>query len=223
MAYRAGNSFLKIVMNIPTKITVSRIVLIGLMLIGLFVIGFIPNFPQVYVGNTQISLVYLVCFCVFVVAALTDKLDGYLARKWNQVTDLGKFLDPVADKLLVDSCLIYLSVVSAIAPTNIIIPVYCTIIMILRDLVVDSLRFIAAGKGKVLAANIFGKIKTVCQMVAIPLFWLNDWPFSYFDAAWGYGKISYIFMYIATAASLLSGVIYVVQNLSVFKEEKNGN
>jgi CDP-diacylglycerol--glycerol-3-phosphate 3-phosphatidyltransferase len=207
-------------MNIPTKITVSRIVLIGIMLVGLLVIGFIPNFPVVYLGDTAISLVYFVCFWVFVVAALTDKLDGYLARKWNQVTDLGKFLDPVADKLLVDSCLIFLSVPNLIAPNNIVIPVFCTIVMILRDLVVDSLRFIAAGKGQVLAANIFGKIKTVCQMVAIPLFFLNDWPFSYFDATWGYGRLSYIFMFIATFASLLSGVIYVVQNRSVFKEEK---
>lgn len=207
-------------MNIPTKITVSRIVLILLMLLGLFVLSFIPNLPIVYLGNTGINLVYFVCFWVFVVAALTDKLDGYLARKWNQVTDLGKFLDPVADKLLVDSCLILLTVPSFLGPSNILIPVFCTIIMILRDLVVDSLRFIAAGKGKVLAANVFGKIKTVCQMVAIPLFFLNDWPFSLFDSSWGFGRVSYLFMFIATAASLLSGIIYVVQNRLVFREDK---
>ena len=207
-------------MNIPTKITVSRIVLIGVMLIGLFVLSFFPSLTIVYLGNTGINLVYFICFWVFVVAALTDKLDGYLARKWNQVTDLGKFLDPVADKLLVDSCLIFLSVPGFLGTTNIVIPVFCTIIMILRDLIVDSLRFIAAGKGKVLAANIFGKIKTVCQMVVIPLFFLNGWPFSLFDSAWGYGQISYLFMYVATLASLLSGIIYVYQNRAVFREDK---
>lgn len=210
-------------MNIPNKITLSRIVIVLAMLIALFVLDIVywaDPFTVPFLGKSGINLIDLIICIVFVLGALTDKLDGSLARKWNQVTDLGKFLDPVADKLLVDSCLIFLSVPNLIAPNNIVIPVFCTIVMILRDLVVDSLRFIAAGKGQVLAANIFGKIKTVCQMVAIPLFFLNDWPFSYFDATWGYGRLSYIFMFIATFASLLSGVIYVVQNRSVFKEEK---
>ncbi|MCI2111784.1 MAG: CDP-diacylglycerol--glycerol-3-phosphate 3-phosphatidyltransferase [Bacilli bacterium] len=205
-------------MNIPTKITVSRIVLIGVMLLGLFVISFIPDFPAAFLPGTQISLVYFVCFWIFAVAAVTDKIDGTLARKWHQVTDLGKFLDPVADKLLVDSSLIVLTVPALFAPDNILVPVYCTVIMIVRDLVVDSLRFIAAGKGKVLSANVFGKVKTVCQMVAIPLFFLNDWPFSYFDASWGLGRLSYVFMFVATLASLISGVVYLVQNRDVFKE-----
>src|SRR5574344_1851733 len=95
-------------MNIPTKITVSRIVLVGVMLIGLFVLEFIPNLSVPTLGNSGINLVYLICCIIFVIAALTDKVDGDLARKWHQVTDLGKFLDPVADKLLVDSMLIYL-------------------------------------------------------------------------------------------------------------------
>jgi len=207
-------------MNIPTKITVSRIVLIVLMLLGLFVLSFFSGLPVIYLGNTGINLVYFICFWIFVIAALTDKLDGYLARKWNQVTDLGKFLDPVADKLLVDSCLIFLTVPGFLGTTNIVIPVFRTIVMVLRDLVVDSLRFIAAGKGQVLAAYVFGKIKTVCQMVVIPLFFLNGWPFSLFDVSWGLGGISYILMYITTLASLLSGIIYVYQNRKVFREDK---
>jgi CDP-diacylglycerol--glycerol-3-phosphate 3-phosphatidyltransferase len=206
-------------MNIPTKITVSRIVLVGVMLIGLFVLEFIPNLSVPVLGNSGINLVYLICCIVFVIAALTDKVDGDLARKWHQVTDLGKFLDPVADKLLVDSMLIYLLIPHF--GQSLVIPVYCTILMVLRDLVVDSLRFIAAGKGKVLAANIFGKIKTVCQMVAIPVILLNGWPFIYFDASWGYGRIALILIYLATIASVLSGVIYVVQNLNVLKEDKH--
>jgi CDP-diacylglycerol--glycerol-3-phosphate 3-phosphatidyltransferase len=208
-------------MNIPTKITVSRIVLVAVMLVGLLVLSFIPDFPVVELGDSGINLVYFICFWIFVVAALTDKIDGDLARKWHQVTDLGKFLDPVADKLLVDSLLIILAVPSVLAPDNMLIPVACVLVMILRDLVVDSLRFIAAGKGVVLAANIFGKIKTACQMVAIPVFLLNDWPFSYFDSAWGYGRIAYLLIYVATAASLVSGLIYLVQNRAVLKEEKH--
>jgi CDP-diacylglycerol--glycerol-3-phosphate 3-phosphatidyltransferase len=207
-------------MNIPTKITVSRIVLVAVMLLGLFVLEFIPNLQIPLVGNTGISLVYFICFFIFVIAALTDKLDGDLARKWNQVTDLGKFLDPVADKLLVDSMLIYLMLPHFNA-NQMVIPVYCVIVMIIRDLVVDSLRFIAAGKGKVLAANIFGKIKTACQMVAIPVVLLNGWPFSYFDSSWGAWRLGLVLVYLATLASLLSGVIYVVQNFNIFKVEAN--
>jgi CDP-diacylglycerol--glycerol-3-phosphate 3-phosphatidyltransferase len=208
-------------MNIPTKITVSRIVLVAVMLLGLLVLSFIPNLTIPELGESGINLVYFICFWIFVVAAITDKIDGDLARKWHQVTDLGKFLDPVADKLLVDSMLIVLAVPSLLAPHNLLIPVACVIVMILRDLVVDSLRFIAAGKGVVLAANIFGKIKTACQMVAIPVFLLNDWPFSYFDQEWGYARIALLLIYVATAASLLSGIIYVVQNRAVLKEEKH--
>jgi phosphatidylglycerophosphate synthase len=101
-------------------------------------------------------------------------LDGYLARKWNQVTDLGKFLDPIADKLLVNSVLVFLAVPFAFAPNQIHVPVFCVILMIGRDLVVDALRFVAAKKNYVIAANMFGKAKTVAQMIALPFIFLNE-------------------------------------------------
>jgi hypothetical protein len=92
------------------------------------------------------------------------------------------------------------------------------LVMIIRDLVVDALRFIAASKGIVLAANIFGKLKTVFQMVAIPLVLLNGWPFSYFDLSWDPAlRIASFFVYAATLASFLSGMIYFIQNRKVFK------
>jgi CDP-diacylglycerol--glycerol-3-phosphate 3-phosphatidyltransferase len=209
-------------MNLPTKITVTRIVLVVLMLLGLFGLDIaylcVPDMAIPVYGDSGINLVYLVACVIFVVAALTDKLDGDLARKRNEVTDLGKFLDPVADKLLVDSMLIYLMVPHFGLSSQVTIPMVCVIIMILRDLVVDALRFIAAGKGVVLAANVFGKIKTVAQMVAIPLVLLNGWPFIYFDSSWGYGRLCLVFVYIATLASLVSGIVYIVQNRSVLKE-----
>ncbi len=207
-------------MNIPTKITVSRIILILSLLVFLLVLNYIPNLPLVYIGDERlgISLYYFLACIVFVIASSTDALDGYLARKWNQVTDLGKFLDPVADKLLVDSALIYL-ILPHFVDSTITISVFCVIVMIGRDLVVDAMRFIAAGKGKVLAANIFGKIKTVLQMVAIILVFLNGWPFTYFDSAFGAWRIANIFVYLATFASFMSGLIYVIQNIWVFKEE----
>ena len=142
------------------------------------------------------------------------------------MTDLGKFLDPVADKLLVNSMLIFLCAPSLFAPYNLeqtaLIPVWCVIIMVARDTVVDALRFIAAQKGVVVAANIFGKLKTVLQMVAIGAVLLNDFPFHYMypDHDNPYLTVTAFLVYAATLASLLSGVIYVIQNRKVFLGEK---
>lgn len=207
-------------MNLPTKITFSRIIAIILMIIGLFVLSFF-KFDLPILGNTNINLIFLIVCIFFIVASLTDFLDGYLARKNNQVTDLGKFLDPVADKLLVNSMIIFLSAPSVFAPyasTNISFNVWCVIIMIARDIVVDALRFIASSKNVVIAANIFGKMKTVLQMVAIVLVLLNGFPFSYFDSNWISGlHITDFVVYLATFVSFMSGVIYVIQNRKVLK------
>ena len=147
-------------MNLPTKITFSRIIATVILIVTLFVLSLIPNLSLPLLGNTRINLIFLIIFAFFAIASYTDHLDGKLARKNNQVTDLGKFLDPVADKLLVSSMLIFLCSPS-FAPYNheqvVFIPVWCVIIMVARDTVVDALRFIAAQKGKVIAANIFGK------------------------------------------------------------------
>lgn len=216
---------MKTKINLPTKITLARIVLVAVLLVVLLVFSILGRYglyEDIVLGDTGISLIYLIAFIVFVIAASTDAVDGHLARKWNMVTDLGKFLDPIADKMLVNSMLIFLCVPSSFASNQLTIPVFCVILMVLRDLVVDTLRFVAANKGVVLAANIFGKLKTVAQMVAIPVVLLNGFPFSYFDASWRvYGlSIANILIYIATILSILSGIIYVVQNKAVLKETK---
>ena len=212
-------------MNLPTKITFSRIVATILLIIALFVLSLIPNLSLPVLGNTRINLIFLIIFVFFVIASYTDHLDGKLARKNNQVTDLGKFLDPVADKLLVSSMLIFLCSTS-FAPYNheqvVFIPVWCVIIMVARDIVVDALRFIAAQKGTVIAANIFGKLKTVLQMVAIGAVLLNDFPFHYLypNNFNPYLTVTAFLVYFATLVSFLSGVIYVYQNRKAFIEEK---
>ena len=214
-------------MNTPTKITFARIIAIVAMIITLFVLSVIPNWKTIELGNTGINLVFLIIFVFFVVASFTDYLDGHLARKNNQVTDLGKFLDPVADKLLINSLVIFLVAPSVFAPyipgecyPVISFNVWCAILLVARDIVVDALRFIAANKGKVIAANIFGKAKTVLEMVAIGAVLLNGFPVRYFDKGWPAGlHIADFLVYLATAASVISGVIYVVQNRSVFKSE----
>ena len=220
-------------MNLPTKITVTRIIAILLMLLALFVMNLIPNWHTIELGNTGMNLVFLVIFVFFLIACYTDHLDGYLARKNNQVTDLGKFLDPVADKLLINSLVIFL-IAPILFARYIPYPqdggyiasfnVWCAIILVARDIVVDALRFVAANKGKVIAANIFGKLKTVLEMVAIGAVLLNGFPFRYFDAGWPNGlHVVDFLVYLATAASLISGIIYVIQNKHVFKEDKEEN
>ncbi len=199
-------------LNVPNKITISRIIIVFVMLIALFVLRFIPGLQFDNIGgDLNISPLYLAICIVFIIASITDKIDGDLARKNNEVTDFGKFLDPVADKLLVNSILIYLAI-PHFDDKQMVIPVYCIIIMIVRDLVVDALRLVAASKGTVLAANNWGKAKTVLQMVAIPLVLLNGFPFTYFDAEWGEGRVALWFVYAATIVSLVSGLIYVIQN-----------
>ena len=207
-------------MNIPTKITCARIALVVALLIGLFVVSVIPDLEVPTYGG--VNLVNLIAALVFILASTTDFLDGYLARKWKQVTNLGKFLDPVADKMLVDSMLIFFVFPWSYAPEQtLFIPVFCVIIMVVRDLVVDAIRFIAAQKGQVVAANIFGKLKTVSQMIAIPVIMLNGWPFSYFDSSWAAGlRIGSWLIYLATFFSAMSGIIYVIQNRSVLKEDR---
>ena len=215
-------------MNLPTKITVTRIIAIVAMIISLFVMNLIPDWKTIELGNTDINLVFLIIFVFFLVACYTDYLDGHLARKNNQVTDLGKFLDPVADKLLINSLVIFLIAPNMFAryiPDScqpvVSFNMWCAIILVARDIVVDALRFVAASKGKVIAANIFGKLKTVLEMVAIGVVLVNGFPFRYFDANWPQGlHIADFLVYLATLASLLSGIIYVVQNRHVFKEDK---
>ena len=211
-------------MNLPNKITLSRIVLIVAMIIAILVLACIPNFHVEPIGNSPVNPVYLAFCIVFIIAALTDMLDGKIARKYSLVSDFGKFLDPIADKLLNDGIMIFLLVPQAYAleqrrdPVMLTVLLVCVVVMIGRDLVVDGLRLVAVRKNVVIAANKYGKLKTVLQMVAIPMLLLNDWPFSYFDSSWPQAlQISNIFFYLATIMSVVSGIIYVAQNKRVFK------
>ena len=219
-------------MNLPTKITFSRIILVIILFLGLFIFDLcyqnfgsnwiIPNFgPE----GAPINLVYLIVFIVFVIAASTDYLDGYLARKNNEITDLGKFLDPIADKMLVNSTLIILCCGFSFLNNNqLIISPFIVILFVVRDLVVDGVRFMASKKNIVIAANIFGKLKTVFQMVAIALVLLNGFPFSYFDYNFINGlRIADFFVYIALFFSILSMIVYLYQNRKVFLNNDRNN
>jgi CDP-diacylglycerol--glycerol-3-phosphate 3-phosphatidyltransferase len=195
-------------MNLPNKITTFRMVCV-------VIIIFLLLFPWKMCGIempvlfNDVTLEYFLSFIIFVVASISDFLDGYIARKYNLVTTYGKFMDPIADKLLVNSTIIILA---SQIPSLVIVAV----VMIARDIVVDALRLIAVSRNKVVAANIWGKLKTVTQMVAICFVLLNDFPFSFIP--WDV-NVSLILCYVAGVCSLLSMVVYIIQNREVFKDE----
>lgn len=190
-------------MNLPNKITISRLIIAVIMI-------FFAVFPWANVGassilttlgNTGFTILDLILAILFVVGSATDAIDGKIARKYNLITNFGKFFDPLADKFLVNSALIFLACYGRI-------PALIIILMIGRDLAVDGIRFMAASKGEVIAANIFGKLKTVFQMVTIPFVMLNGFPFNYL-----FKEHTYIFLdvllRITCAMSLISGFIYL--------------
>jgi len=206
----------KINPKLPNYITIFRMVMVVIILILLLtpwqlIVGAVPNIFH------DVNLVYFVAFILFLIASISDFFDGYLARKYHLISNFGKFMDPIADKMLVNSLLILLLVKQAYAPLHMNVPLVAVIVMIARDLVVDGLRLVASERQIVLAANIFGKIKTVLQMSAISLILLNDWPFSLLYGTTPY--VSLVLIYLAAAVSLLSGIIYVGQNYKVLKDD----
>lgn len=185
-------------MNLANKLTMIRIFLVPIFLI--FMVAKIPYGREV-------------ATIIFIVASLTDKLDGYIARSRNQITNFGKFMDPLADKLLVTAALVSLVELQ-------IVPSWVAMIIIAREFAVSGLRTIAASEGKVIAASFWGKIKTVIQIIAIITALLNL----------SYEKISYInpilnmltniFMAAAVIITIISGVDYFVKNKDSIRIDK---
>ena len=201
-------------MNTPNKITITRFIL-TIILIAIMVFPYNScNINIPYLGNTGFNVFDLVGCIIFIVASRTDFVDGHLARKNNLVTDFGKFMDPLADKFLVNSSLIIL----AVQKSN-LLPVLIVVLMIGRDIAVDGIKLISAKKGRTVAANIYGKLKTVYQMIAIPVIFLNGFPFNYLLKENTY-IITIILASLACLMSLISGVIYIYQNRDMIKEAK---
>ncbi len=193
-------------MNLPNKLTISRVVmaiLIIIILLGGDYIGDLFGFeiPKLFVNETiVVDLKYIIAGFLFIAASLTDFLDGYIARKYNLVTDFGKLVDAIADKILVNSVLIILAAQGFIHP---IIPV----VVILRDSVVNSIKMLAASKGKVVAAIKSGKLKTACLMVGIVLTLFYNLPFEVWNIS-----VGKVLLLIATVLSVTSGIQYYTLN-----------
>ncbi|WP_106497559.1 CDP-diacylglycerol--glycerol-3-phosphate 3-phosphatidyltransferase [Lentibacillus sp. Marseille-P4043] len=192
-------------MNIPNRITLSRICLIPIFIILLSV----PfDWGEWQIGASELPVVDFVAALLFIIASTTDWIDGHYARKHNLVTNLGKFLDPLADKLLVSAALILL-VEMGLAPAWIVI------VIISREFAVTGLRLVAAGEGIVLAASKMGKLKTVTQIVAIAALLLHNFPFSYMSF-----PFASVMLYVALFFTVLSGYDYFVKNWNVMRDSK---
>lgn len=208
-------------LNLPNKITLLRIFMVPLFMI--FALPFpdillqTPFFMPVYSQLTSIKSFldqygnFIAAF-IFIVAAGTDSLDGYFARKRNEITALGQFLDPIADKLLVTGALIALVERQEITS-------WIVLIVVGRDLIVNGLRFIAAVDGKVIAASNWGKIKTLVQMIAIIAVMLNNFPLSYITD-FDFGSYA---MLAAVIVTIFSGIHYIAINKHVFLDKKKNS
>lgn len=174
-------------MNLPNKLTMFRVILIPVFIVVLMT-GLIADPLNRYIGTL-----------IFCVASFTDYLDGHIARKYNLVTNFGKFMDPLADKLLVSSALICMIEMGMLLA-------WIVIIIISREFIITGFRLIAAEGGLVIAASWWGKIKTVTQMIMIILLLLGV-----------QGIIATILIFLATLFTVISGVDYIVKNISILR------
>ena len=197
-------------MNLPNKLTILRIILVPFMMF-FYLADFIPY-----------GIGKLVALGIFIIASLTDMLDGKIARKHNLITNFGKFLDPIADKVLTSAVLFMIAIDKTIpAPWGVII----VTIIISREFIVAALRLIAASKGTVLAADMWGKVKTVMQMIALPVCMVLAYLLTcgLIVPAWlilTFKILSYSTLGLATILTVMSGVNYVVKNINCLKEDK---
>ncbi|TXC92205.1 CDP-diacylglycerol--glycerol-3-phosphate 3-phosphatidyltransferase [Metabacillus litoralis] len=192
-------------MNLPNKITISRI-----FLIPVFMLIMLAPFEwgTLTLGSESILLTHFIGAIIFIIASTTDWIDGYYARKLNMVTNLGKFLDPLADKLLVSAALIILVDLE-------LAPAWMVILIISREFAVTGLRLVLAGEGEVVAANMLGKIKTWAQIIAISALLLHNIPFEFINLP--FASIS---LWVATFFTVYSGWDYFIKNKQAFINSK---
>ena len=210
-------------MNLPNKLTVFRMILVPIFII----VGYVGM-----LGGLDLTTTFIIMDVIFIVASLTDKLDGTIARKNNLVTNFGKFLDPIADKILVISALVMLVEFGKL-------PAWIPIIVIIREFLVSGYRLIAVdNNGQVIAANIWGKLKTVTQMVAIILIFIDKHNFFDFIIRTGsksealvtslkiymstgefvFNIITSVIMLVSVIATIFSGITYLKGGKDLLKD-----
>lgn len=199
-------------MNLPNKLTIFRIILVPIMVI----IPFIPIQGELF----GVPLTWVIIDCIFIIAAATDKLDGYLARSRDEITTFGKFLDPIADKILVLTAMIMLVEANRL-------PAWIPIVVVFREFVVSGYRLVAVGNdGKVVAASVWGKLKTVTQMFALilALVDMNSYGAFVFGGLHGIqltlNVVASVLITISVIATAFSGYDYLKNAKGVLKKDK---
>ena len=191
-------------MNLPNRITITRIILVPIFM--LFIVPLSMNYDTQIAG---INIYSLIAAIIFVVASITDGLDGHIARSRNLITNFGKFLDPIADKLLISGALLTLVERGDVSS-------WVAMIIITREFIVTALRLVAASEGIVIAASKSGKIKTVTQIVAVTALITQNWPLTLIWS--GFSWFSVIALTLAVITTVYSGIEYVIKNKQVFTE-----
>ena len=191
-------------MNLANRLTVLRIVLIPFFIISFYVPTLMYN--SLTISEYKIPYANLLGLLIFLLAAITDFIDGYIARKYNMITDLGKFMDPLADKLLVTAALLILL-------ENALIPAWVVIIILAREFIVTGFRMVASSKGRVIAAGWLGKAKTVVQFIMVADLLLLNYPFELWNL-----PVDQILITLAVLLTIGSGVEYIYKDIDVLKE-----
>lgn len=182
-------------MNLPNKLSMFRVLLVPVLVV-VYYLG-----SRTLDVSANIMVIDYFLAPIFIVASLTDFLDGYIARKYNMVTVFGKFIDPLADKLIVMAALLVLNDAG-------IIPVWITVVILSREFIVTGIRLIAVGEGKVIAAGKLGKYKTASTMVGLVLLLLIPY--------WsGFSVSGFAFLYVGLALTVISGIDYFIKNKEI--------
>ncbi|MBU1142130.1 MAG: CDP-diacylglycerol--glycerol-3-phosphate 3-phosphatidyltransferase [Firmicutes bacterium] len=188
-------------MTTANKLTLLRVVMIPIMIVFIYM----KSMESPLGFFNDIMLNQLIFAILFIIASFTDLLDGYVARKYNQITTFGKFLDPIADKVLVMVAFLYLMILT---PDR--VPLWAVMIVIIREFAVTGVRLLAIERGKVIAASPYGKIKTASTMVALIIMLFNDFGLP--------ALIGDIIFWIAILFTLISGFDYLIKNKEVILE-----
>lgn len=194
-------------MNLPNRITLARIFMIPLLLVFLLIdVEWLSH--AIVIGSYVLPVNQLIAALLFIIAASTDGIDGYIARKYNLVTNLGKLLDPLADKLLVTGVLIALVGMGKC-------DVWIAVVIISREFAVTGLREVALLEGSVIAASSWGKAKTITQIIAISAVLLNNFPFE-----WLHVPFAEYALWAAAVITIYSGIDYFVKNKKILSFSK---
>lgn len=194
-------------MTLPNKLTLIRILVIPIMII-LFYVD--VDWLNSRVGTTYVTWLYLIEFCLFALASITDFFDGWIARKYKLVSSFGKFADPLADKMLVFTAMGIL-MVTYYEPGKVLIPMWVVMVILIREFMVSGIRMVVSERGVVIAAGMMGKLKTVFTMFALGfLFWygLADWA----------RIVGEVLMYISCALTIISGIEYFWKSRKIILE-----